>query len=235
VLPEVYGGRAPLIPVEEAVAARMCAQQRAARKGPGGAAGEPGRAAGGAGAKSGRLAAAGHAVARWSSSAWNLLKKPAQARAPRGALSLFLLPFLACQDSGGQPAVSGSRMRVVRSSCAAPCAQAVSSSSRKWHWPRLPRISLSRHSHAQRAAKKAAAKFRAEAQLRQKRQRPAAGGGRPQGRSLLLRMLAPQFLLEVLRILTQSAAQVRARTPVPLFASLRLRFLPLRPLLVQHA
>ena len=92
-----------------------------------------------------------------------------------------------------------------------PAAQAVSSTSRRWHWPqphwpRLPR--LSRHSHAERAAKKAAAKFRAETKLQ--RQKSIRHGERPQGeKSFLLRMLAPQFLLEVLRILTQSAAQVR--------------------------
>ena len=78
VLPEVYGGRAPMIPIEDAVAARMSAQQQQARKKSGAAAGVSGKDAGAAGVKSGRLAAAGHAVARWSSSAWSLLKKPAQ-------------------------------------------------------------------------------------------------------------------------------------------------------------
>ena len=88
------------------------------------------------------------------------------------------------------------------------------STSRHWHWPRLPR--LSRHSHAERAAKKAAAKFRAEAKLRATRGARFGGGGRERHRQegsggrFLLRLLAPpQFLLQVLRVLTQSAAQVR--------------------------
>ena len=81
VLPEVYGGDAPLVPIEEAVAARLSAQQAVRKKhtlfGSKAAAGGSGRAHGGA-AKSGRLASVGHAVARWSSSAWSLMKKPAQ-------------------------------------------------------------------------------------------------------------------------------------------------------------
>ena len=86
------------------------------------------------------------------------------------------------------------------------------SSSRQWHWPRLPR--LSRHSHAERAAKKAAAKFKAEAKVlrRQRLGSSAATGveGGPGPRSsFLLRILAPEFFLHVLRVLTQSAAQVR--------------------------
>jgi hypothetical protein len=83
VLPEVYGGLAPLVPIEEAVAARLSAQQAARKKhhhtlfgGKGAAAGGGGKAPGSP--KSGRLASAGHAVARWSSSAWSLMKKPAQ-------------------------------------------------------------------------------------------------------------------------------------------------------------
>ena len=92
VLPEVYGGQAPLVPIEEAVGARLSAQQAARKKHHtlfGGKAAAGGRAHGGGAAKSGRLASVGHAVARWSSSAWSLMKKPAQVgsaeRKDRGA------------------------------------------------------------------------------------------------------------------------------------------------------
>lgn len=88
------------------------------------------------------------------------------------------------------------------------------SSSRQWHWPRLPR--LTRHSHAERVAKKAAAKFKAEARVLRRARRGGAGAGAgveggaaPGSGGFLLRLLAPEFLLHILRVLTQSAAQVR--------------------------
>ena len=72
VLPEVYGGEAALVPVEEAALQRLAQQRhrqltKAARKKPAAAAGP----------KSSRIASAGRVIHRWSSSAWGVAKKPA--------------------------------------------------------------------------------------------------------------------------------------------------------------
>lgn len=73
VLPEVYGGSAELVPVDEAALRRLAQQQRqkqtkqAAKQ----------KASATEAAKSSRIGSAGRAISRWSSSAWGVAKKPA--------------------------------------------------------------------------------------------------------------------------------------------------------------
>ena len=72
VLPEVYGGEAALVPVEEAALKRLAQQRhkqlrKADKKKPAAAVGP----------KSSRIASAGRVIHRWSGSAWGVAKKPA--------------------------------------------------------------------------------------------------------------------------------------------------------------
>lgn len=79
VLPVVYGGEAPLVPLEDAAQQRLSMQRSAAAAKTVGS-GASVTAAGGAAGKSSRLASAGRAISRWSGATWALLKKPAQVR-----------------------------------------------------------------------------------------------------------------------------------------------------------
>ena len=72
---KVYGGNAELVPAEEAALKRLMQQERkqsqqAAKC----------KASRPEAAKSSRIASAGRAISRWSSSAWGVAKKPAVVR-----------------------------------------------------------------------------------------------------------------------------------------------------------
>ena len=73
VLPEVYGGSAELVPVDEATLRRLAQQQL--QKQTKQAAKQKGSAT--EAAKSSRIGSAGRAISRWSGSAWGVAKKPA--------------------------------------------------------------------------------------------------------------------------------------------------------------
>ena len=78
VLPEVYGGEAPLVPLEDAALQRLSIQSAAAANTAGGSAAAA--AAGTGPGKGSRLSSATRAVSRWSGATWALLKKPAHVR-----------------------------------------------------------------------------------------------------------------------------------------------------------
>ncbi|CAL8470218.1 g9760 [Coccomyxa elongata] len=151
VLPVVYGGEAPLVPLEDAAQQRLSMQRSAAAAKTAGS-GVSATAAGGAAGKSSRLASAGRAISRWSGASWALLKKPAQAVA----------------------------------------------SSRVWgHWPRFRSKSA-----GGKPSSRAAMIRKASQHLRR-----GMGIQDHEDKHLLLHILDPSFLIQVLRILAQSAAQ----------------------------
>lgn len=98
VLPVVYGGEAPLVPLEDAAQQRLSMQKSAAAAKMAGS-GVSATAAGGAAGKSSRLASAGRAISRWSGASWAVLKKPAQVRTGLP----FAQPKHACGGPGSKP------------------------------------------------------------------------------------------------------------------------------------
>ena len=87
VLPEVYGGDAEMVPVEEAALKHLMEQQQqrmqskqAAKR----------KASTVEAVKSSRIASAGRVLSRWSSSAWSVAKKPAVVS--HRCLALSLVP-----------------------------------------------------------------------------------------------------------------------------------------------
>jgi len=75
VLPKVYGGNAELVPAEEAALKRLMQHERKQSK-----QAAKCKALKAEAARSSRIASAGRAVSRWSSSAWGVAKKPAVVR-----------------------------------------------------------------------------------------------------------------------------------------------------------